>query len=258
MASSSVPATPHVGLLYFSYFTQDISSELRVSSRFGPMLIGVFLNVMLYGVSGQFMFLYYHRYKSDRPWFRYFALYLLVAETANVVCDIGLIYEPLIVRYGNIYSLLSNSSAQTSQVAISTPIQIFIAWRVRIMTGSLILPAMISIFAIVSFCGGTATTVVVSLHPDYASFPHFHGEVVTWLASSAACDIFLTSSLVYSLYTRKTNFAGTDSYLNRAIRLTVQTGLITAAAALLDLLVYLNFVWDFALSKLYTNALIST
>jgi hypothetical protein len=29
-------------------------------------------------------------------------LYLVVVETANVLCDIGLIYEPLIIRYGEI------------------------------------------------------------------------------------------------------------------------------------------------------------
>jgi hypothetical protein len=37
------------------------------------------------------------------------------------------------------------------------------------------------------------------LHPEYASFPNFRVEVVTWLVSSTTCDVFLTGALVYSL-----------------------------------------------------------
>ncbi|KAJ7354277.1 hypothetical protein DFH08DRAFT_854518 [Mycena albidolilacea] len=57
----------------------------------------------------------------------------------------------------------------------------------------------------------------------------------------------------------------TDSYVNKIIRLSIQTGFVTAAGALLDLILFLsvtnstfNFMFDFPLSKLYTNALIST
>ncbi|KAG6828232.1 hypothetical protein H0H92_008730 [Tricholoma furcatifolium] len=63
----------------------------------------------------------------------------------------------------------------------------------------------------------------------------------------------------------KTGFSGTDDAINRIIRLTIQTGFITAVFATLDVICFLalphttiNFVWDFALSKLYTNALLST
>ncbi|KAF7358205.1 hypothetical protein MVEN_00869000 [Mycena venus] len=237
--------------------------------RFGPFLIGVLLNTMLYGVMIVQAFLYYSRYKADRPWFRYLVLYLVIAETANWVCDVGLIYEPLILRWGNpealvISPILLRADAVLT-VLISTPIQAFIAWRIHVVTRSYILPGMILLLAVVSLGGGIATTTIVTLHPAFASFGNFRAEVVTWLVSSTACDVLLTASLVYSLWIRKTNVISTDSYINKIIRLTVQTGLITAAAALLDMILFLtipnsslNFMFDFPLSKLYTNALIST
>ncbi|KAJ7824784.1 hypothetical protein B0H14DRAFT_2822530 [Mycena olivaceomarginata] len=231
----SLPAAPDVTLL------------------FGPLLLGVLLNTMLYGA-----FLYYSRYKGDRSWFRYLVLYLVIVETANWVCDVGLIYEPLIVRYGTPEALKTSPIHGVLTVLISTPIQLFIAWRIQVVNRSYVLPVIIFVLAMISFGGGLATTVVVTLHPDFANFADFHVEIITWLISSTLCDVVLTASLVYSLWTRKTNVISTDGYINKIIRLTIQT-------ALLDVVFFLtlpdfsfNFMFDFPLSKLYTNALIST
>ncbi|KAJ7116935.1 hypothetical protein C8R44DRAFT_791666 [Mycena epipterygia] len=248
---SAAPTTPDVTLL------------------FGPLLLGVLFNTLLYGVMLVQASMYYHRYKNDRVWFRYFVLYLVAVETANWVCDVGLIYEPLIIRYATLEALTVSPILLRADailtVFVSTPAQLFIAWRVRVVTNSFILPSIICLLAIVSFGGGISTTTIVTLHPDFGSFREFTTEVITWLVASAACDVFLTGSLVYSLWIRKTHMISTDSYINKVIRLTVQTGFITASGALLDLIFFIalpqttfNFMIDFPLSKLYTNSLIST
>ncbi|KAJ7911909.1 hypothetical protein B0H13DRAFT_1614123, partial [Mycena leptocephala] len=237
---------------------------------FGPMLIGVLLNTTLYGVCVPILSTF-PRIKSlsrDRLWFRMLVLYLVVVETANVLCDIGLIYEPLIIRYATPQALMVSPilnlslTYEINQVLVSTPIQLFIAWRVRIVTRSAMLPILISVLAMVSFgARRNRGTTIVSLHPNFSDFPSFKPEVITWLVSTSACDVLLTGSL----WIRKTSVIATDSYLNKIIRLTVQTGFITAAAALLDMFLYifmpgttLNFIFDYPLSKLYTNALLST
>ncbi|KAJ7136611.1 hypothetical protein C8R44DRAFT_976148 [Mycena epipterygia] len=245
------------------------SGPPNVELLFGPMLIGVLLNTTLYGVLLVQMLMYYQRYKRDRTWFRYLALYLLIAETVNVVFDIGLIYEPLIFRYGtakalDISPLLLRPDAAVT-VAISTPVQLFVAWRVKMLTKSYFFPFLIALSSLISLGGGLSVTIMVTLHSAYADFASFHPFVITWLSSTAACDVILSGALIYSLYTRKSGVSATDRYVNRIISLTVQTGSITAIAALLDLFVFLfspgttlNFIWDFPLSKLYTNALLST
>ncbi|KAJ7624774.1 hypothetical protein FB45DRAFT_924192 [Roridomyces roridus] len=240
-----------------------------VELLFGPLLIGVLLNTTLYGVMLVQMLMYFTRYRRDRKWFRLLALYLLIAETANTIFDIGLIYEPLIVRYATAKALeisplmLRPDAALT--VAISTPVQFFVAWRVKALTQSNVLPALICILSIASLVGGMSVTVNVSLQPEYADFPNFNPYVITWLSTTAACDVLLSTALIHSLYTRKSGVTPTDRQVDRIIRMTVQTGSITAIAALLDLFSFLfkpkttlNFVWDFPLSKLYTNALLST
>ncbi|KAJ7450499.1 hypothetical protein B0H11DRAFT_1657352, partial [Mycena galericulata] len=167
-------------------------------------------------------------------------LYLVIMETANWVCDVGLIFEPLIIRYGG-YSFncpYIHGGVISHKVLVSTPIQLFVAWRVRVVARSRVLPCIISIFAIVSLGGGIAVTTITVLRPRFAQFNEFHPEVITWLVSSAACDVFLTSSLVYSLWIRKTKLVSPDSYLNKIIRLSVQTGLITAPGSLLDMILF--------------------
>ncbi|KAJ6561257.1 hypothetical protein B0H10DRAFT_1154899 [Mycena sp. CBHHK59/15] len=151
-----------------------------------------------------------------------------------------------------------------SIVMVSTPVQLFTAWRISVITGSIVPTLLISVLSIASFGGGLLVTVFVSIRTEFAQFQSFRGAVVLWLVCSAVCDVFITGMLTYSLYTRKTGLA-VDGQINRIIRLTVQTGAITALAALADVLLFLafpdttlQFIPDFPLSKLYTIALVST
>ncbi|KAH0829225.1 pyridoxal phosphate-dependent transferase [Lanmaoa asiatica] len=105
------------------------------------------------------------------------------------------------------------------EVMISLPVQLFIAWRVKVMSKSSILPAIITFLAITSFIGGIATTVAVLLIKlEYSRFAENDGAVITWLASSAAADVIITVSLVCSLSRKRTGFAATDDIINRIIR----------------------------------------
>ncbi|TFY62798.1 hypothetical protein EVJ58_g3643 [Rhodofomes roseus] len=92
---------------------------------------------------------------------------------------------------------------------------------------------------------------------------NFTGGV--WFVASAIADILITVTLVWSLTVRKTFHVSTNVSINRIVRLTVQTGLVTMFFALADLLLFtidsktaVSFAWDFSISKLYTNALLST
>ncbi|KAJ6456505.1 hypothetical protein C8R45DRAFT_1034710 [Mycena sanguinolenta] len=240
-----------------------------VELLFGPLLIGVILSTLAYGIMSVQMLSYYQTYKRDARWIRYFMLYLFCAETVNLLIEIGIIYEPLIVRYGaqraHIISPILLPGDAVSIVASSTPVQLFTAWRISVITGSIVLPLLISLLSVISFGGGMLVTVFVSLRNEFREFTSFSGAIIVWLVSSALCDVLITAVLTYSLTTRKTGFSSVDGQINRIIRLTVQTGAITAVAALADVILFLafpattlNFIPDFPLSKLYTISLLST
>ncbi|KAF7376838.1 hypothetical protein MSAN_00101300 [Mycena sanguinolenta] len=225
-----------------------------VELLFGPLLIGVILSTLTYGVMSVQMLLYFQTYKRDARWIRYFMLYLFCTETVNLLVEIGIIYEPLIIRYGAqralIISPLLLPGDAVSIVASSTPVQLFTAWRISVITGSIVLPLLISFLSIISFGGGLMVTIFVSIRTEFREFTSFSGAIIVWLVSSAACDVLITAVLTYSLTTRKTGFTSVDGQINRIIRLTVQTGAITAVAALADVILFLAFPVKFPESAL--------
>jgi hypothetical protein len=236
---------------------------------FGPMLIGAFLNAILYGVVVVQSFIYYQTYKKDAPWIRYFVLYLFIVETMNTGFDVAMMYEPLITNYEtsrttNVAPTLLIADPIVI-VAISTPVQLFTAWRIKILSESYLPSSIICFFAMTAFVGGVASTVQVALHPVFSGFLGFQWSITTWLVSSAVCDVAIAISLALSLYNSRTGNSVTDDIINRIIRLVVQTGAITAISAIADVALFLalprtslNFIWDLPLSKLYTNSLLST
>lgn len=200
---------------------------------------------------------------------RSFVLFLFIAETINTGFDLAIVYEPLVAKYGTpaatTFLPLFLPTDPLLTVLISTPIQIFIAYRIKIISRATWLAAIICVLAIVSLGGGTWLSVTVVHVRRYSRKPELHWPALLWLLSSAIADVTITISLVFNLARRKTGFSGTDDAINRIIRLTIQTGFITAVFATLDVICFLalphttiNFIWDFALSKLYTNALLST
>ncbi|OBZ68710.1 hypothetical protein A0H81_11139 [Grifola frondosa] len=100
--------------------------------------------------------------------------------------------------------------------------------------------------------------------PEFVHFRNFEVIVIIWLACSAVADSVITIALVWHLRRHKTGFSVTDDVVNRIIRLTVHTGLVTALCATIDLVLFLampaglHLIFNLPLSKLYTNSLMST
>ncbi|KAF9041474.1 hypothetical protein BJ165DRAFT_1489239 [Panaeolus papilionaceus] len=150
-------------------------------------------------------------------------------------------------------------------VFISTPIQIFFAWRIRLLTKSNILAAIICFFSLVSTGGGIWTTVRLVQVRLFSRKPELHWPALVWFLAACISDVLITLVLVFTLSKRKTGFVATDDAISKIIRMTVQTGMLTAFFAIGDVVFFmslphtaLNFVWDFSLSKLYSNCLLST
>ncbi|PPQ90247.1 hypothetical protein CVT25_013006 [Psilocybe cyanescens] len=87
-----------------------------------------------------------------------------------------------------------------------------------------------------------------------------------WLAGDAVCDILIAISTVTILVRaiKSSHFRNTDTTLRRLIRLSVETGLITASGATVELILwqaekFLNYHYIFflVLGKLYSNAMMA-
>ncbi|KAJ3987170.1 hypothetical protein F5890DRAFT_1551575 [Lentinula detonsa] len=234
----------------------------NVTLSFGPMLIGVYLNMILYGI------LLNQTYKSDALWIRLLAVYLFVMETANTILDMAMMYQPLITEYGTEKAVANFPILFMTEpiviVLISAPIQCFFAWRINKITQSYFVPVIIIILALASTVGGVITGVKIAILKLFIKKPELHWSALLWFIPSCVADLLITFTLVRSLSKRKTGFGATDTAIDKLIRMTVQTGMITAICAIGDVAFFmalphtaLNFLWDLSLSKLYTNCLMS-
>ncbi|KAF7335884.1 hypothetical protein MSAN_02325400 [Mycena sanguinolenta] len=284
MASAPAPALPNVELSY------------------GPMLIGIFFEFdPVRSFIGSGLCFGGHDRNPIRVgsvdidilpsvpegslWMRLFVGFLFFVETANTSLDMAMMYQPLILEYGQklLFFPIVFMTEPLCVVLVSMPIQLFFAWRIHQLTKSRWIPAIISVLAMASFAGGVWTATMVQILREFAKKPLLHNSALLWFLAACVADILITVSLVMTLTKKKTGFSATDSVLDTIIRMTIQTGMITALFSILDVACFMilpasaahprcrrpsdqlfarsitpYFVWDLSLSKLYSNCLMST
>ncbi|KAJ7574887.1 hypothetical protein C8J56DRAFT_1064296 [Mycena floridula] len=224
---------------------QDLAGEI-----YGPLLVGVFFSTALYGVNVVQAFTYYgHSSKRDSFWIRGLVLFLFVCVTVNTSLNMVAMYQALIKQFGLIDPVmpLYLRTDPIMTCIVSMPVQVLMAWRIMVITETRVWTCIIMLISMVSFVASIRTTIEVALKPAFSQFAGFRASPVTWLVSSAAADVIITGVLVYSLHTRRSGFdTSLDAYVNRIIRLTIQTGALTAVFALSDALVFVILkVWSF-------------
>ncbi|KAJ6559077.1 hypothetical protein DFH09DRAFT_518248 [Mycena vulgaris] len=236
----------------------------------GPMLIGFFLNAILYGV----MILQTHVYfvgvgARDALWMRIFVLSIFILDSMNTIFDFIYLYRSLIVHFDD-PSYLQNATwvfatdpALTALIAAM--VQFFFAWRVKILTNNNTwLYLVVVLCTLAGLVGGLATAAEAIITPNFVQFQMAKAWVVLWLSAECIADFLITAILVLHLRRRKTGFQKTDMMVDRIISVTVHTGFLTSACAILDLIFYLanptgiHLMFNYPLCKLYTNSLISS
>ncbi|KAJ7572206.1 hypothetical protein C8J56DRAFT_1035665, partial [Mycena floridula] len=241
----------------------------NIQLSLGPMLIGVYLNLILFEILIMQIYFYLHTCRRDSKWIKFLVLYLFFIETANSFFDMIMMYQPLIIGWGTdsateVFPTLFLTEPITI-VLVSTPIQLFFAWRIKQLTASNWLSLFMAILSLGSIGGGVWTGIRIPMVKLFINKPMLHWPALTWLLCSCIADTLITVGIVRSLLAKKTGTGRTDSVLDKIIKMTVQTGLIMTICALGDVIFFLvlphtalNFIWDMSLSKLYTNCLLST
>ncbi|KAJ7891360.1 hypothetical protein B0H14DRAFT_1073779 [Mycena olivaceomarginata] len=174
------------------------------------MLIGVFLfNMILYGVLIDQVLTYLKNYPHDVRWMKILVLSLFSIETVNTGFDMAIMYQPLILNYGQQPNFFPTffATEPVCIVLVSTPIQLFFAWRIKSLTKSWWIPIFIVILAITSLAGGVWTAVMVRLVKTFANKPKLRNPALLWFLSSCVADAVITISLVVTLLKRKTGFS---------------------------------------------------
>ncbi|KAF8158462.1 hypothetical protein B0H34DRAFT_859225 [Crassisporium funariophilum] len=242
----------------------------------GWMFAGFAVNVLLLGVMITQVYLYYGQYKNDKKWIKIFVAVLFCADCLNTGFDFAYLYRSLITYFGDAAFLekadwlFATDPVITGLIASS--VQLFFAWRVRVLTKTWVYPAVIGSFAIAGGVSSIVCAYEITRTPRFVDFQNFKAVVIVWLAAEALGDVIITALLVWYLVRAQrpfsmlmaNGFQRSDMMVDRIIRITVQTGLLTMIVASLDLFFYLydptgtHLLFNFPLCKLYSNSLMSS
>ncbi|KAJ3935714.1 MAG: hypothetical protein NXY57DRAFT_988563 [Lentinula lateritia] len=230
----------------------------------GPRLIGILFNWSLLGVLTTQVYIYYLNFPKDLKWHKVlvYIVYLLDwAQTCSATYDA---FHWFVYGWGSIdalydlYSTFLNVPILSSVIAAI--VQAFFAWRIWRLTQSRIISILIVLLALLQLGGGIAVWRDSS---EVARSDGLVSAVGVRLAGSALADTVIAISMTYFLLRSKSQVMGhMNNVVTRLIRLTIETGTMTAIAAIVDLVFFLKAtnglhqVSGVILCKLYSNSLL--
>jgi len=154
---------------------------------------------------------------------------------------------------------------------IAAWVQIFFAWRVWVLGRShfwTAVTALIVAVALTQAAAASAAGIKFARINNVERIYELDTLVSVCLAETATTDILIAGSMVYFLSSasRRSMWSkATDKRITKLVRSTVETGVLTALAASLDLAFFLAFTHNnlhvafaIVLSKLYSNALMAS
>ncbi|KAI0046251.1 hypothetical protein FA95DRAFT_1607046 [Auriscalpium vulgare] len=241
----------------------------NVADFTAPQLFGFLFNWGLFGVlSAQTYYYSLHFFADQRPLKSFvYGLYILeIVQTA-------LITQTAFANFGKGWGDLDRLhdpgtmwfSVPLTSGLISAAVQSFFAYRIFVLTGSKLLRIVITVTAVLSGGAGVATAIVAhsmarsDSNIQATTFP----VTLVWLVGGSLCDLVICICMLnWYLRSRRLGFLQeTTDIMSQILRVSVATGLITAAVAAVDMTMFLVYKHNnfhmcpaIVLGKLYSNS----
>ncbi|KDQ52830.1 hypothetical protein JAAARDRAFT_197903 [Jaapia argillacea MUCL 33604] len=236
----------------------------------GSKLVGIFLNVILYGATLVQYSSYFSSFKDDWTWITSLVFFLFVADTANIVFLISVFYAYAVANFGSHQPVdLVNWCFMTNpllNIIIAVCIQAFFARRLRVLSRQPYVICLVCFGIVAETVSGIAVVLIGSILPSASQWGEWQVQIPTviWLVSTASVDSAISVSLRRYFRENKDGSEVMDNWVSELTRSTVHTGMIPAVASILNLTIYLSYPYSFPvllnlpLAKLYIGFLLST
>ncbi|KAI0044862.1 hypothetical protein FA95DRAFT_211803 [Auriscalpium vulgare] len=236
-----------------------------------PQLFGFLFNWGLFGVLSAQTYYYSLHFPADRRSLKVLVYGLYILETVQTGMATQTAYANFGKGWGDLDRLHNRGTLWLSvplvNGIVSSAVQSFFAFRIFALTGSKCLHVVITATAVVSGCSGIADAFVSHLVAPNDSEIHSKAFVTSlvWLVGNSLCDLIICSCMLtwYLQARRRVFFQDTTDIVSQILRLSVATGLSTAAVAAVTMILFLvyednNFYMCpvIMLGKLYSNSLL--
>ncbi|PBK88752.1 hypothetical protein ARMGADRAFT_997081 [Armillaria gallica] len=215
----------------------------------GPLLIGCFLSLILYGILCDQVYIYYISFPKDNLTSKTVVYVLWVTETVQTATNIYYTFDTFCYDFGNLSGLDDVSITWFTIPILSGFVgciaQLFYAWRMyKFSKKARWLCIALSMIASTQFVASIFDGIQVRNSGRYSNLRNNSTLKVTtiiWLGGSVLCDTAIALCMTYLLSRAQTGLKSTRILLSRLIRLSIETGIITAAIAAVHMAIYLSY-----------------
>ncbi|KAJ7153927.1 hypothetical protein C8R43DRAFT_1186753 [Mycena crocata] len=201
----------------------------------------------LFGTLTIQIYLYYQAFPKDRSFNKYLVYGIYLFEFVQTMLVTHSAFATFGYGFGNVAALTNMHFAWLTVPIMSGIVafvgQSFYAYRLHVLSKSWGLSIVIIAVSLTS-TGGALATGVFSYQVDDVTLLNNRKTstaVGIWCGGSALCDILIAVAMTYYLAKSDTGFRQTRVLISKLIRLTIETGSITALCALANLILFFAF-----------------
>ncbi|KAJ7171663.1 hypothetical protein C8R43DRAFT_21343 [Mycena crocata] len=234
----------------------------------GPVILAYLFHWGLFGSLTK-LYVYYQAFPND-PWVVKSLVYLVyTVQTLGTILGGHDAFAIFGAGFGSLPALTA-----THFTWLTVPViggiagflaQFFYAYRVYILSRSVVASGLILATSLTATVGAFVLGAFISQAGDLSLLNNFRTTVALgiWCGASAFTDIFIAVCMTYNLTKHDTGFRQTHMLINKIMRLTIETGSLTAVMAIINLSLFVGFPNRFyyitpaaVLESLYGNTIL--
>lgn len=245
----------------------------KVKEVFGSSFIGFSIATSFYGISVLQSYLYYRNYPKDSVILKLTVAFLWILDTLSTIGVADALYTYYVLDFGNLAAdaLIPWSFAleNTMLTFITITAQFFYAFQIWSISRNRAVTGVVLVLALAAFGVGLYVSVHLFQFNTLVTLeePHFLRFTGMVQGFAVTCDIVITGTLIFYLYSRKTQSSvrNTGGMLDALMLYAVCRGILTAIAQIMFLALNVGLpdhtYWQpfhQIVGKLYVNSVIAS
>ncbi|KAF7362519.1 hypothetical protein MVEN_00599700 [Mycena venus] len=180
-------------------------SLVPLDNLLGAAFIGIMISTAIYGITCLQGYIYYSENSSgDNQHLKIFVGALIALDTFHVMLLGIFYYHYTVTNFGDYVQLLDSTWSLLAQVivedVIALMVQFFFAYRIyHLSEKNMLVPTAVCILSI----GQLGFTVVAVNVKEFKESEAMKPWTISGMASSVACDVIITISMIYYLWSQK-------------------------------------------------------
>ncbi|KAJ7110460.1 hypothetical protein C8R44DRAFT_800055 [Mycena epipterygia] len=209
----------------------------------GALLVGTWVNSVLYTVEVIQAAYYYRHFKRDNWMLKLLVSSAITIDSVSMIANYSAVYLYTITHWGDLAYLKNQYWPEPLNVfttgVVTALAQSFLTTRYWLLTRNKSITLILFFFITVAAGGAFTSGATLAIFPQYKDRGKAVIPGIIWLVTEAVTDVSIALALLLQFRKVNSSFRETRSLLNRLVAQTIQTGTAGATIALVVLVAFL-------------------